>query len=74
MLDNGAQQSVAHSKHFDRFNLAVKNLGENGPLITGVEGSKPIRLENWSELKLVSITDETKSIKVGVFLITQPGQ
>jgi hypothetical protein len=74
MLDNSAQQSVAHSKHLEGLNLEIENLGDKGPLITGVKGSKPIRLEEWSELKLVSITDETKSIKVGVFLITQPGQ
>jgi hypothetical protein len=74
MLDNGAQQCVAHSKHLEGLNLEVENLGDKGPLITGVEGSKPIRLENWSELKLVSIADESKSIKVGVYLITQPGQ
>jgi hypothetical protein len=74
MLDNGQQQNVAHKKHLDGLNIEYQNLGNKGPLITGVEGSTPIRLESWAKLKLVSIHNESKSMEVRVHMISQPGQ
>jgi hypothetical protein len=74
MPDSGSQQNIAHEKQLRGLKLTTVNLGQNGPKVQGVEGSKPIQLKKLSHLKLVSKLDASKSLEVPVFLVDQPGQ
>jgi hypothetical protein len=74
MPDIGSQENIAHSKFLKGLALETIDLGENGPKIKGVKGSKPIQLSHLSRLKLIPRDGTDRAMEVPVFLIDQPGQ
>jgi hypothetical protein len=74
MPDTGSQENIAHRKSLKGLALETIDLGENGPKIKGVEGSKPIQLSHLSRLKLIPRDGTDRAMEVPVFLIDQPGQ
>jgi hypothetical protein len=72
--DTGSQENIAHSKVLKGLALETIDLGENGPKIKGVEGSKPIQLSHLSRLKLIPRGGTDRAMEAPVFLIDQPGQ